>query len=94
MNKFVRKRRDGDYPDFVLPRTRLGNLSKLDAPGNAGGLNSGDVLAHEAMDAYYSLSMGAEAADYAAAALFPGLLMPTNVQIDRTSGVLFGQTSD
>ena len=71
----------------------LENLSKLDAPSNAGGLNSGDALAHEAMDAYYSLSMGAEAADWAAADLFPGLLMPTNVQIDRTSGVLFGQTS-
>jgi RHS repeat-associated protein len=72
----------------------LENLSKLDAPSNAGGLNSGDALAHEAMDAYYSLSMGAAAADWAAADLFPGLLMPTNVQIDRTSGVLFGQTSD
>ena len=53
----------------------LENLSKLDAPSNAGGLNSGDALAHEAMDAYYSLSMGAEAADWAAADLFPGLLV-------------------
>jgi hypothetical protein len=51
----------------------LENLSELDAPSNAGGLNSGDALAHEAMDAYYSLSMGAEAADWAAADLFPGL---------------------
>jgi hypothetical protein len=34
----------------------------------------------KALDAYYSLSMGAAAADYAAAGLFPGLLIvPTNV---------------
>lgn len=56
----------------------LGNLLKLDAPSNAGGLNSGDVLAHEAMDAYNSLSMGAEAADQAAFALYPGLYGPTD----------------
>jgi len=55
----------------------LGNISKLDAPGNAGGLNSGDVIAHEALDAYFSLSMGAGAADQAAAALYPGLFQPT-----------------
>lgn len=58
----------------------LGNLSKLDSPSNAGGINSGDALAHEALDAYYSLSMGAEAADWAAAALYPGLLRPTDNQ--------------
>jgi RHS repeat-associated protein len=58
----------------------LGNLSKLDSPSNEGGLNSGDALAHEALDAYYSLSMGAEAADWAAAALYPGLLGPTDNQ--------------
>jgi RHS repeat-associated protein len=58
----------------------LGNLSKLDAASNAGGLNSGDALAHEAMDAYYSLSMGEEAADEAAAGLFPGLYGPTGNQ--------------
>jgi hypothetical protein len=73
----------------------LENLSKFDARSNAGGLNSGDILAHEALDAYYSLSMGAVAADSAAAALYPGLLLPHfNVQIDMTTGVLFGQTSD
>ena len=73
----------------------LGNLSELDAPSNAGGLNSGDVLAHEAMDAYFSLFVKASTADILAAELFPGLLMPHfNTQIDRTSGVLFGQTSD
>ena len=54
----------------------LGNLSKLDAASNAGGLNSGDALAHEVMDSYYSLSMGSGEADAAAAALFPGLLLP------------------
>jgi len=55
----------------------LGNLSKLDAPSNAGGLNSGDALAREALDAYYSLSMGEKAADLAAAGLYPGLYRPT-----------------
>jgi hypothetical protein len=58
----------------------LGNLSKLDAASNAGGLNSGDALAHEAMDAYYSLSMGEAAADQAAAGLYPGFLPPTGNQ--------------
>ena len=58
----------------------LGNLSKLDAVSNAGGLNSGDALAHEAMDAYYSSSMGEEAADSAAAALYPGLSEPAGNQ--------------
>jgi RHS repeat-associated protein len=56
----------------------LGNLSKLDAPSNAGGLNSGDALAHEVMDAYNSWSMGAVAADQAAAALYPGVYRPTD----------------
>jgi RHS repeat-associated protein len=50
----------------------LGNLSKMDAASNAGGLNSGDALAHEAVDAYYSLSMGEVAADQAAGDLYPG----------------------
>lgn len=58
----------------------LGNLGQLDKSSNAGGLNSGDVLAHEALDAYYSLSMGEEAADKAAAGLFPGLFGPTQNQ--------------
>lgn len=56
----------------------LGNLSQLDAPSNKGGLNSGDALAHEALDAYYSLSMDEDAADRAAAALYPGLYQPTD----------------
>jgi len=58
----------------------LGNLSKLDAASNAGGQNSGDALAHEVMDAYYSLSMGEVAADQAAAGLYPGLNGPTGDQ--------------
>ena len=61
-------------------------------PSNAGGLNSGDALAHEAMDAYYSLSMGADDADAAAADLFPGLLLPTGGKVDVHSGALYGQT--
>lgn len=60
----------------------LQNLSQLDAASNKGGLNSGDALAHEALDAYYSLSMGEEAADEAAAGLYPGVYGPTgNINI-------------
>jgi len=72
----------------------LGNLSRLDAAGNAGGLNSGDALAHEAMDAYYSLSMGEEAADEAAAGLFPGLYGPTGNQniLNPTHTAVVGST--
>jgi hypothetical protein len=46
------------------------------------------------MDAYYSLSMGAGAADAAAADLFPGLLPLTNGHTDIRGGFLFGQTAD
>jgi hypothetical protein len=55
----------------------LGNLSKLDAASNKGGLNSGDALAHEAMDAYRSLSISdPDEADRAAAELYPALFSP------------------
>jgi hypothetical protein len=63
----------------------LENLSKLDAPSNAGGLNSGDALAHEALDAYYSLSMDEETADKTAAGLYPGLYGPTDNQNNLNS---------
>jgi hypothetical protein len=57
----------------------LGNLSQLDAASNKGGLNSGDALAHEAMDAYLSLSIDdADEADRAAAEFYPGLYRPTD----------------
>jgi RHS repeat-associated protein len=68
----------GTHDDRGVNTVDLGNLSKLDAPGNKGGLNSGDALAHEAMDAYLSLSMEENAADRAAAALYPGLYEPTD----------------
>jgi hypothetical protein len=72
----------------------MGNLSKLDATSNAGGLNSGDALAHETMDAYYSLSMGEEAADEAAAGLFPGLYEPTGNQnmLNSSGTAIVGST--
>ena len=70
----------GTHDDKGVNSVDMGNLSKLDAAGNAGGLNSGDALAHETMDAYYSLSMGEAAADEAAAGLFPGLFGPTDNQ--------------
>ena len=54
----------------------LENLSKLDAPSNKGGLNSGDVIAHEVMNAYFNPSMEENAADQAAAALYPRLFLP------------------
>jgi len=60
----------------------LGNTAKLDAAGNAGGLNSGDVIAHEAMDAYFSTTMEDVAADQKAAGLFPGLLQPSENKND------------
>lgn len=72
----------------------LGNLSKLDAATNDGGLNSGDALAHEAMDAYYSLSMSDEAADQAAGGLYPGLYPPTGNQnsLDQFGTAVVGST--
>src|SRR5262249_35735562 len=75
----------------------LGNMAKLDASSNTGGLNSGDALAHEAMDAYYSTTMDALAADKAAFALFPGLFGPTgnqnstNTSGTRVTGATFNQ---
>ena len=59
------------------------NLSKLDSPSNNGGLNSGDALAHEALDAYYSLSMDADTADIEAAKLYPGLYEPEQKNIQE-----------
>jgi len=58
----------------------LGNLSKLDASSNAGGLSSGDALAHEALDAYYSLFLDAGEADSSASQFYPGLNPPTQNQ--------------
>jgi hypothetical protein len=58
----------------------LENVSQMDAPSNKGGLNSGDVIAHEIMNAYYSLTMEANAADIMAAELYPGLFQPTDPQ--------------
>ena len=69
----------GDHVSSGVNGVDLGNLSKLDASSNAGGLNSGDVMAHETMDAYLSLSISDPlAADNAAGALYPGLLGPTD----------------
>ena len=66
----------------------LGNMSKLDAPSNKGGLNSGDAMAHEAMDAYYSLSHDALTADHMAAGLFPGLGLPAGKSFGNVEEVL------
>jgi RHS repeat-associated protein len=87
----------GDHVSRGVNGVDMGNLSKLDAASNAGGLNSGDVMAHETMDAYMSLSISDPlAADNAAGALYPGLLGPTNGSNiwndSRTS--LLGQVQD
>lgn len=72
----------------------LENLSKLDADSNKGGINSGDVIAHEIMDAYLSLSMEENAADRAAADLYPGFYLPEdNVnQWNRANTDVLGST--
>jgi hypothetical protein len=67
----------GSHDSEGVNTVDLQNLSQLDAASNKGGLNSGDALAHEALDAYNSLSMGAAAADQVAAELYPGLFGPT-----------------
>ena len=35
----------------------LGNLAKLDAPSNSGGIGAGDIVAHEGLESYFSSSM-------------------------------------
>lgn len=69
----------GTHDSAGVNSVDLENLSKLDAPNNAGGLNSGDALAHEVLDAYFSLSMEDKAADDAAHALYPGLSFPSQI---------------
>lgn len=50
-----------------------------DSASNKGGLSSGDVIAHEALEAYFSLSMSQTAAHQAVMdAGFPGLDLPSN----------------
>jgi RHS repeat-associated protein len=65
----------------------LGNLSKLGAPGNNGGLRPGDVASHEALEAYRNLFTAD--AHTEVAKLFPGLGPETNKQfLTRDSGNL------
>jgi RHS repeat-associated protein len=73
----------------------LGNVGKLDSPSNAGGLGSGDVIAHEALEAYHSLS-DEDGAHAFASQFFPGLSQPTNVNnATNPSGTRFtGETFD
>jgi RHS repeat-associated protein len=49
----------------------VADTAKLNSPSNAGGLNAGDAVAHEAMQAYISLSDDAQS-DNRASFLFPG----------------------
>src|SRR5208283_2801346 len=92
-----------DFGDHISPGVNtvdMGNLAHLGDPSNAGGLTPGGALAHEMMDAWYSLSQpdtpaGQAAADQQAAALFPGLIKPTSkdTRYDISSGSLNGQTA-
>jgi RHS repeat-associated protein len=72
----------------------LGNTAMLNAPGNAGGLNAGDAIAHEALDAYYSLFLDAGEADSAASQFYPGLNSPTQNKntFNATNTKLLGAT--
>jgi hypothetical protein len=46
----------GAFEGTGMNSVDLGNLSKLDAPSNRGGINSGTVIAHEGLEAYFSSS--------------------------------------
>jgi RHS repeat-associated protein len=72
----------------------LGNTAMLNAPGNAGGLNAGDAIAHETLDAYYSLFLDAGEADSAASQFYPGLYSPTQNKntFNATNTKLLGAT--
>jgi RHS repeat-associated protein len=61
----------------------LGNLSKLDAPSNTGGLNSGDVIAHEGLESYFGLSNNTP--HNQTVGLFPGLGPHINDQFGTDS---------
>jgi hypothetical protein len=68
----------------------LGNLSKLDAPGNKGGIGSGDVASHELLEAYGNLFT--KDAHNQVAKLFPGLGGPQNRKFvkDQSGNNLLG----
>jgi RHS repeat-associated protein len=68
----------GDNISKGVNTVDMGNLAHLGDPSNAGGLTPGGALAHEMMDAWYSLSESADKADQDAGKLFPGLLGITN----------------
>lgn len=69
----------------------LGNTSKLNEPSNKGGLNAGTAIAHEALDAYFSVNTPAGRADHLASAFFPGLTPPTGGQTLGNFEEVFGQ---
>ena len=86
----------GTYDGSGKTTVDLGNLSKLDEPSNAGGLNSGDVIAHEALESYFSLSTNSGSIAHSQViGLFPGFIGPNNksFQIDANRN-LFGMTAD
>jgi RHS repeat-associated protein len=70
----------------------LGNMSKLDQPGNKGGLNSGTAIAHEALDAYFSVNTAAGKADHLSSGFFPGLTPVISGQVLSNVQEVYGQS--
>ncbi len=69
----------GSHDSRGVTTVDLADVAKLDAPGNAGGLSSGDVIAHEALEAYFSLSNEGTAHGLASQ-FFPGLGDPFDIR--------------
>ena len=75
----------------------LGNLSKLDSQSNRLGVSSGDVIAHESLEAYFSLSTknGGAAHNQVLNAGLPGLFSPGGIpDYDPSRTNLIGVTID
>jgi RHS repeat-associated protein len=63
----------------------IADTAKLNAPSNAGGLNAGDAVAHEGLQAYISLSNDAQS-DNLASQFFPGVNNPLSAFIYNSAG--------
>ena len=63
----------------------VADTAKLNGPNNAGGLNAGDAVAHEGIQAYFSLFNDAQS-DNQASQFFPGLNNPLSAFIYNKAG--------
>ena len=71
----------------------IGNISKLDAQSNRGGIRSGDVVAHEALEAYFSLSLKdfRKAHNEVLSKGLPGLKGPSyEYDMNSSGSIMFG----